>query len=69
MNCAMENNILSHFQGGLMVVNMSGDDSRILALHDDIALSDEYSEGSPDVKDMTIDSSFSMLYIIVNDGE
>ena len=57
-----------YLQGGLMLLNLDNSTSRILALHDDIALSDEFSSGTPDVKDMAVDSSFSTLYVLVNNG-
>lgn len=60
---------LTLLQGGLILLDMAGiDPPRILALHDAIALSDDFSSGTPAVKDMATDSSFSTLYVLVNNG-
>ena len=45
-----------------------GNEARILAQHDNIALSSMFTDGEASLKDMTMDSTNTMLYILVNNG-
>lgn len=47
----------------------NGNAATILAVHDDIALSSQFTSGIPVLIDMAMDSSGSFIYILVNNGK